>query len=365
MQSETVVGTRPGVRTGLRMNRRIEAFLARRLMRLPSWALRTLSRQAPVVVGGETLNPEMQFMLRSRELAGNPMRLWLGTLERSRAEICKSARQFNDHIYPELTTRDLMLSTETIALPVRVYSPADVPAEAPLLVFYHGGGFALGDLDSHDAPCRLLAAEGRLHVVSVDYRLAPEHPFPTAVEDALAAYAAIRRQPDALGLRPSRIAVGGDSAGGNLAAVVAQRMRTAPDAAPDLQLLIYPTVDRANHYPSHELFGEGFFLSREDGEMFDSLYFGEAHPRNDLRASPGLADDLAGLCPVQLVTAGFDPLRDEGEAYAERLAAAGVEVFAHREPGLLHGFINMIGVSPSARAATSRIATQLRIQLYG
>lgn len=360
MQSEVVVDGRSRGKSRLRMNRRLEAFLARRLLRLPPWALRTLSRQAPVTVGGETLNPEMQFMLRSREMAGQPMRLWMGTLERSRAEIRNSARQFNVHIYSELVTRDLTLPTDTVPLPARLYHAPGEATDAPLLVFYHGGGFVLGDLDSHDAPCRMLAAEAGVHVVSVDYRLAPEHPFPSGVEDALAAYRVIRQQPEVLGLQPRRIAVGGDSAGGNLAAVVAQRMRAESCVAPDLQLLIYPAVDRANVYPSHDLFGAGFFLSREDGDVFDALYFSEQQLREDPRVSPSLTEDLSGVCPALVFTAGFDPLRDEGEAYGEKLSAAGVETHTSREPGLLHGFINMIGVSPSARAATSRIAAQLR-----
>ena len=349
-----------------RLNQQVQTFLAPRILRLPPSLLVRLSRQAAVQRDGDTLNAEMQFMLRSRELTGKPMRLWYGEVQRSRREMVKASSQFNAHVYPELKTRDVVLNTDSVALPARLYTPEGLSAEAPLLIFYHGGGFALGDLDTHDAPCRLLAVEGQVNVLSIDYRLAPEHPFPTPVDDALAAYRAVRRQPEALGLRPRRIAVGGDSAGGNLSAVVSQIIRGEDCAPPDLQLLIYPAVDRSQPYPSQELFGEGFFLRADDGLVFNGLYTGDDESAYlDPRVSPSLAADLGGLCPAVVVTAGFDILRDEGEAYGHKLRAAGNDVSLTREPGLLHGFINMIGVSPSSRAATSRIAAQLRARVHG
>jgi acetyl esterase len=201
-------------------------------------------------------------------------------------------------------------------------------------------------------------------VLSVAYRLAPEHPFPAAVDDAWAALCWAAANAASLGADPARLAVGGDSAGANLSAVVAQR--AAREGGPPLaaQVLLYPPVDRRAPYPSLELFADGFFLTRAEIDWFDRLYATEEQ-RGDPRRSPLRAADLGGLAPALVVTAGFDPLRDEGEAYAAAMAAAGTQVRLRRHASLIHGFLNMIDLSRAARAATVEVGDELRIMLAG
>ncbi len=233
--------------------------------------------------------------------------------------------------------------------PVRIYRPAQARA---LLVYLHGGGWVQGDLDTHDASCRRLAGEADRVVVSVDYRLAPEHPYPAAVEDTLAA---LRWARSIAGGLP--IEVGGDSAGGNLAAAACVALRDAGEQLPALQLLIYPGLDQTRALPSHRTFAEGFLLTSADIDWFQRHY---AAPPRDPLASPLLAEDHRGLPPAIVTTAGFDPLRDEGEAYVERLRAAGVPVTHLDEADLVHGYTAMDGVIPAADRAVGRIVEALR-----
>jgi acetyl esterase len=260
--------------------------------------------------------------------------------------------------------RDFTIEMGPAPLAVRHYAPPSAVAAtpAPLLVYLHGGGFCIGDLDTHDEACRLLCRHGALHVLAVDYRLAPEHPFPAALQDANIALRWARAHADALGADPARVAIGGDSAGANLATVAARQQRTESDAAV-AQLLLYPPTDSGGTYPSHALFGEGYFLDRADREVFTRAYLGAKSNGADPRVSPLRAPDLAGLPPAMLVTAGFDILRDEGEAYAEALRAAGTPVLARRYPSLGHGFVNVTGVCRAARAATIESAHDFRALL--
>lgn len=231
--------------------------------------------------------------------------------------------------------------------------------EAPLLVYFHGGGFVLGDLDTHDSVCRRLSQDAELHVLSVAYRLAPEFAFPSAVEDACEAFAWAVTNAERLGTRRDQIAVGGDSAGANLATVVAQLAKKTGGPAPIAQLLLYPALDRTVPRPSLELFAKGFFLTRADVEWFTAHYLGKTDPADE-RASPLCARDVTGIAPAVVVTAGFDPLRDEGEEYAHKLEAAGVPVVLRRYERLIHGFANMSGVSPACREATAEVADLFR-----
>jgi acetyl esterase len=250
-------------------------------------------------------------------------------------------------------------------LPARHYVAFHSPSPQPLIVFFHGGGFVQGGLDSHDGICRLLAKHAGAHVLAVDYRLAPENPFPAAVEDACAALDwALEHAPE-LGADPARVAVAGDSAGGNLAAVSARVAAQRADEvgrAPILQVLIYPATDFVGRSRSHELFEQGFFLTREDMDWFTASYVAGADPE-DPRLSVLRAPDLGAVPPALVVTAGFDPLRDEGEAYAQRLRDAEVPVVVRRFPGLIHGFINMTGISASARDAVLEMAGTVRALL--
>ena len=230
--------------------------------------------------------------------------------------------------------------------PARLYVPAGTAEPSALLLFFHGGGWVRGDLDSHDGPSRRLARLAKTRVLSFDYRLAPEHVFPAAADDAEAAWAALAAEPAAFGADPRRLAVGGDSAGGNLAAVVAQAARRAGGTQPALQLLVYPAVDLSRKRASMRLYSAGWLLSEADTDRYKRLYVPDEARWSDPRASPLLAEDVGGVAPALVVTAAADPLRDEGEAYAQRLREAGVEVELHRHPHI-HGFLNMTG----ARAA--------------
>ncbi len=247
--------------------------------------------------------------------------------------------------------------------PARVYRPA-LPGPLPTIVLLHGGGFVIGDLDTHDLTARTLANSCEAVVVSVDYRLAPEHPWPAGVEDAIAATRWAASSLETLG-GDSRLAVAGDSAGGNLSAVVAQTMR---DESVELagQLLLYPVTDRRGSYPSHAENGTGYFLDLDAMTWFDQQYVGHL-PDVDLtdpRLAP-LHGDLAGLAPAVLVVAEFDPLRDDGLAYAAALTAAGVPVEVRTFPGLIHGFVDMGRYSPAVQAAIDETTELFRKVLHG
>jgi acetyl esterase len=247
-------------------------------------------------------------------------------------------------------------------LPVRVYTPAGDAGSTglPVLVWFHGGGWVIGDLETADGDARSLAIGAGVVVVSVDYRLAPEHPFPAAVDDAVAAVRWVVDNAGSLGVDPARLAVGGDSAGGNLAAVVAQQLR---DGGPAIafQLLVYPVTDAHLGTASMDENAEGYFLSKEVMIWFRGHYLGDGD-RGDPRISPLLASDeaLTGLPPALVVTAQYDPLRDEGEAYAERLRQAGVDATATRYDGVIHGFFSMRDMIPDGVAATTEATTALR-----
>jgi acetyl esterase len=242
--------------------------------------------------------------------------------------------------------------------PGRLYVPSGAPATGPLLVFLHGGGWVLGDLETHDAACRFLAWRAGVRVLALDYRLAPEHPFPAAYEDCLAGYRWAVDHAAELGADPDRLAVGGDSAGGTLAASVA--IAAAGEGLPlAFQLLVYPGTDMRGGTASREAFNEGFVLDQRFMDLCKDSYLPREEDVVDQRASPMLADLPAGLAPAYVATAGFDPLRDEGEAYARRLTEAGVEVELRRFPDQVHGFLHMVGVGRTTRAAVAEVADAL------
>jgi len=314
---------------------------------------------APVVVDGLTLDPEMALVLRLQRLAG--ARGWEAMgVEGTRREVEQQAAAAAVRLAPIEGVRSLALDGGTGVLPARLYVPRSAPPAGGLLVYFHGGGHVFGSLDSHDATCRLLCSRAGVRVLAVDYRLAPEHPFPAAADDALAAFRWAVANATALGADPTRIGVGGDSAGANLAAVAALGARDAGDAVrPAFQLLIYPVVDMTARTPSRSLFGDGFYLTTPGIAFATGHYLPDEATRRDPRASPLLHARHDDLPPAHVVTAGFDPLRDEGEAYAAALRDAGVRVTVRREPGLIHGFVNMLGVSDAARNATRGLADAL------
>jgi acetyl esterase len=243
-------------------------------------------------------------------------------------------------------------------LAIRLYRD-DTGGNLPITVFFHGGGFVIGNLDSHDNICRCLARRSGSLVVSVDYRLAPETRFPGAVKDACAALAWVHRNAREIGGDASRIAVAGDSAGGNLAAVAAQHWR---DHGPALrhQLLLYPVTDWRADTESYRNYAKGYFLTWDMMNWFTQQYLPDDKAADDLRASPLRSRDLSGLASATVITAEYDPLRDEGEAYARAMRAAGVAVELHRWPGQIHGFASMLGVLDAADQALSTAAQALR-----
>src|SRR3546814_455608 len=248
-------------------------------------------------------------------------------------------------------------------IPVRVYTPADaVAGEAGVLVWFHGGGWVIGDIATADATCRALANRSGAVVVSVDYRLAPEHQAPAALDDCLAALCWTVENAELLGIDATKVAVGGDSAGGNLAALVCQRMRDEFGPAIEFQLLVYPVTDCTLSHPSIEENAEGYFLTKATMQWFCAHYLGEQDPAS-AAVSPLRAESLAGLPPALVITAEYDPLRDEGEAYAAALKVAGVPVEATRYHGQIHGFFAMESVLDDAKHAVDMAGAALRAAL--
>ena len=318
----------------------VQYRLARSVDSLPAAAATRMSG-GPVVVDGQTLDPHLAVVL-TVEKRVRPAREGRSVAEQREA-IRESSRIAGGRTIPVGSVRELTVDGADRPLRARLYSPANGGVARPLVVFFHGGGWVVGDLDTHDQPCRLLARYADVHVLSVDYRLAPEHPFPAAADDAVAAFAWASAHAAELGADPSRVAVAGDSAGGNLAAVVAQVTRDTGVAKPVAQLLLYPGADGSISRPSKSLFADGFFLTRKQMDWYWDTYRDGA-PSTDIRLSPLLNPDLTGLAPAVLTTAAFDPLRDEGEAYADALRAAGNVVVMRRAPGLVHGYFSMTGI---------------------
>jgi len=250
-------------------------------------------------------------------------------------------------------------------IPLRVYRPAGATAGTPLpaLVYFHGGGWVIGDLDTHDVQCRQLTAEAGITVVAVDYRLAPEHKFPAAVDDAWAATRWVAEHGSELGVDARRLAVAGDSAGGNLAAVVALLARDAGAPAIALQVLVYPVTDIGAETRSYRDFADGYLLTRESMRWFTNHYVKSPSEAQDWRVSPLRAASLAGLPPALVITAGFDPLRDEGAAYAARLVDAGGRVDYVSYGGMIHGFMPMGRLIDTGNRAISHVAASLRQEL--
>ena len=312
------------------------------------------------------LDPQIQALL-SALAAMNVPPMSQGTPEAARQALRFMTVEMRspEHVIPVKETVDVTVSSPHGELPARIYRP-DRTGSVPTIAFFHGGGFVIGDIETHDNQCRALCRGADSVVVSVDYRLAPEAPWPAAVDDCYAALVWAAENVADLGGDENRLAVAGDSAGGNLAAVVAHLARDMARPRLAAQLLIYPAVDFVEdeaEYASRVENAEGYFLTVDDMRWFREHYLGGTSEWRDPRLSP-LHGTHSGLPPAVIATAEFDPLRDEGEAYAAALRAAGVVVEAHRYDGMVHGFFDMGAMSDGARAATNDAIARFRRLLW-
>lgn len=342
------------------LQNRLAGAVVRTLMALPAWVIRRLGGHA-TTVDGQQLHPEVALALRL--LALSPDRSFETLpLDGARAQIAGEAAVFGGRPIPLPEVTDLTIPGDAGSIPVRFYRPEIIGTARPaLLVYFHGGGWVVGSLDSSDSICRFLAAQAQVAVLSVDYRLAPENPFPAAVEDATTAMRYAASHTDELGVDAEAIAVGGDSAGGNLAAVLCQQALAGNCPMPVFQLLFFPVTDTSTKTRSYELFADGYFLTEAQMDWYIGQYLPDPADRLDARASPLLAPNITGLPPAYVSVAGFDPLRDEGEAYAARLRDGGVPVALHRHSGLIHAFANATGVGTTGREAMLHAAGALRM----
>lgn len=331
---------------------------------LPATLKRLLSGGRAITIDGNTLDASLQMMLATQRSMGiNGLAVNDDPIA-TRAASGALTRTLDQPDVRVAEIRPVTIPGPGGTIAARHYRPPGQSDPAPLLVFYHGGGFVLGDLDSHDSACRLICRDGGVHVLAIDYRLAPEHPAPAAVDDAYAAYRWAREHAAELGADPRRVAVGGDSAGGCLAAVVTVAARDAGDPLPALQWLIYPVTDFRGGTRSRSLFGDGFLLTKNDMDFFQRTYLENSDlDVTDPRVSPLLTGELAGLSPALVITAGFDPLRDEGEQYAERLRAAGVAVDHRRMDAMTHAFVNLNALGGVVAAANAEMISALRAHL--
>lgn len=338
----------------------LQARMVGQIDRLPKLVKLGLSGQRQIKIEGNKLDPTIQA------LAAVQKRLYgagftNGSVQKIRQNMRRDSAIAAGAPIKVADVRELSIQGPTGAIKARHYLPLGVSGPRPLLVFFHGGGFVLGDLDTHDAPCRLFCNRAKINVLSIDYRLAPEYKAPFAAEDCFAAYKWAVENADSLGVDRERIAVGGDSAGGNLSAVTCLKARDQGFKLPVLQFLIYPGTDAQGEYASQRTFAEGFFLTQEDVNYFRDAYVANDEAKKDPYVSPQLATTLEGLPPALIATAGFDPIRDQGLAYRDTLAEAGVKVEHVQYDSLTHGFVNLLGIGGEAKRASEELAMMLRL----
>ncbi|MGZ6780150.1 MAG: alpha/beta hydrolase [Mycobacterium sp.] len=332
------------------------------IARMPDSIKRLLLGGRSITIDGNTLDTTLQLALALQRISGREGLILSDDAATARVRLDLRASQFPQSKV-DVTVTDVSVPGPGGDIPaVHIRSTND--DGAPMLVFYHGGGFVVGGYETHGHLCEVICQRAGVHVLFVDYRRAPEHAAPAAADDAYAAYLWAREHAAELGADPARVAVGGDSAGGNLTAVVSQRARNEGAQPPVLQLLLYPITNFASHTRSYGLFADGFFLRRRDMDLSHGKYLdGSGIDPADPRVSPLLADDLSGLPPAILVTAGFDPLRDEGRQYAEALRAAGTPVDAREYGSMIHAFPNFFTLGGGSATATDDIISALRAHL--
>jgi acetyl esterase/lipase len=340
----------------------IQRTVLRGLLSLPKPILRLAAGGGVVYRGGRTLDPRFQFLAsQARRL---PALTTVGPIQ-ARQAVSRGMRVVAGPREPGVAVEALSVAGAAGEIGARAYRPRNPDPEAPVLVYAHMGGGVICDLDVCDAFCSILAKAMRGPVLSVDYRLAPEHKFPAGLDDVMAAYRWARDQAARFGAAPGHAAIGGDSIGGEFAAAICQELRRLGEPQPALQLLIYPAVDAASETPSMTQYADAYPLSREMIDWFIGHYVGPDDDLADSRLSPARAQDLAGLAPALIATAGFDPLVDQGEAYARRLLAAGGAVTYRCYDALAHGFVAFTGAVPAAEAACREIAGLARQMIEG
>jgi acetyl esterase len=321
--------------------------------------LRYWSRRNLIPIMRDKLYPEVRALLEANEAEGAPAMETLSPAEARQAVIdaLKAVAGQSEEIG---RVEDFRIPHPEHPIPIRIFTPTgDGPF--PSLVYFHGGGWVVCDLDTHDAVCRAIARRAGAVVVAVDYRLSPEYKFPAAVEDCYTATEWVAANAASLAVDPRRIAVGGDSAGGNLSAVMCLKSRDEGGPALALQVLVYPVTNLASFdTPSYREFAEGYYLTRAEMEWFRGHYLARTEDAQSPYASPLLAPDLRGLPPALVITAECDTLRDEGEAYAKRLAEAGVEVACTRYGGMIHPFFSLGAAFSQGRRAIEQVAAAVR-----
>jgi len=311
-----------------------------------------------------TLDPRVAVYLKLTGAAEKGREQLEIPVEESRKRLAEKAASVSGTPVEMASVQDMKARAGGLTVPVRVYTPKG-QGPFPVVVFYHGGGWVQGSVDTHDSLCRIIAKKSGAIVVSVEYRLAPEYTYPAAANDAYAALRWVANNAASFNGDPKRIAVAGDSAGGNLAAVVSlmARDRGGPDI--DYQVLIYPGVNSASlDTSSYDSFGRGYMLDKAGVERFINLYLPDKSDRSEPYASPLLAKSHAGLPPALVITAGFDVLRDEGEAYVQKLKEDGVDARYIRYDGVVHGFVSADKLLPQARDVTDKIGETLRQEFY-
>ncbi len=322
--------------------------------------VRRLLAGPPVRIDGQELTLDAQLMIRLKNLSGSDV--FTDPVEDSRARYDDLSLLIGYESPVAIAAREITIPAEHGGIPATLYAPADVPKPSGLLVYFHGGGFSVGSRLSHDPVARYLASHAGVRVLSVEYRRAPEHRFPAAVDDSITAFEHAYRHATDLGADPDRIAVGGDSAGGNLAAVTAQQAVRRGGAVPAFQLLMYPPTDLSTRRGSRDLFARGSTFTDQNLEWALANYIPPGTDRRDPRLSP-LHGDVTGLPPAYIASAGFDPIRDDGEAYAEKLRAGGIPVAFTCQADLPHAYLNFVGVGGRFAEAAGEAAGALRLGL--
>lgn len=344
----------------MKLSRRIESVKPAILrsvtagtLSLPSPLLRALGRARLAPVDGKRLDLQLAAMLQMGDLVGKA-NVTAETPDAARREMRESVQIASSPALEHVRSRDFDIPGPGGKIPARFYEPDEISPTSPLVMYIHGGGWVTGDLETHDSLCRVIASKANVRVVAIDYRLSPEHRFPAAPDDCLAAFRWLAEHAEEFGTDAARIAVMGDSAGGNLSAVIGWETRNEA-VKPALQVLLYPGTSGLERAPSRSTFGAGYLLSQDDIDWFLGHYMSDGMDPEDPRFAPLFAKDLKGAPRALVYTAGFDPLLDEGKAYATRLRNEGVDTHYECFDSLIHGFAVIDGICDAAAVAVDRI----------